>query len=107
MGIPSFSQKEAKTEPGCAGERKFPSGESVPRSFRRLMIQDPSNGLPAHIAFRPFRYKGRQPVFAASMNPKIIFLTALRAKKFTPATPGHAEEISLKIIPGTPDPVFG
>jgi len=41
------------------------------------------------------------------MNPKIIFLTALRAKKFTPATPGHAEEISLKIIPGTPDPVFG
>ena len=41
------------------------------------------------------------------MNPKIIFLTALRAKKFTPAMPGHAEEISLKIIPGTPDPVLG
>ena len=40
------------------------------------------------------------------MSPEIIFLRALRVKKFTPALPGHAEEISLKIMPGTPDPVL-
>ena len=105
-GYPVDRLVDRPSRPGCAGERKFPSGGSVPRIFCRLANQDPNGSHPFTRSLQAIPIQ-RTPAGVCRLDePGNYFPPALRAKKFTPALPGHAEEISLKIIPGTPDPVL-
>ena len=96
-GYPVDRLVDRPSRPGCAGERKFPSGGSVPRIFCRLANQDPNGSHPLTRSLQAIPIQ-RTPAGVCRLDePGNYFPPALRTKKFTPATPGHAEEISLKI----------
>ena len=60
--------------PAAPESGSFPPGDPYRVSSAAWRIRIRTGVIPLHVAFRPFRYKGRRQGFAASMNPEIIFL---------------------------------